>query len=77
MAEDQALRSEAGEGRDGEGRHLAKVVYQLDFQERPSKTRACAGLNANEASTGYDLLNLVTATVQDELEAVVDGGPTE
>ena len=34
-------------------------------------------VNAIEASTGYDLLNLVAATVQDELEAVVDGGPTE
>ena len=34
-------------------------------------------VNSIEASTGYDLLNLVAATVQEELEAVVDGGPTE
>jgi len=34
-------------------------------------------VNAIEASTGFDLLNLVAATVQEELEAVVDSGPTE
>ena len=34
-------------------------------------------VNAIEASTGLDLLNLVAAAVQDELEAVVDGGPME
>ncbi len=61
-------------GRDG----IWQRWYTIwDIQERPSKTRACAGLNANEASTGYDLLNLVAATVQDEFEAVVDNGPTE